>query len=58
MARETQEQQHLSEPLSGEDAERLVAYIEDPVAPAGHNEYLKQADEVHSQIKPRADADS
>jgi hypothetical protein len=55
MARDTKEQEQLSAPLAGEDAERLVAYIEQPAAPAGHNEYLHEADAAYSEIKPRAD---
>jgi hypothetical protein len=58
MARETQEQQHLSAPLTGDDAERFVAYIDEPVAPAGHNEYLREADDTHAQIQPRSDTGS
>ncbi|MEX2212469.1 MAG: hypothetical protein WD689_12005 [Gaiellaceae bacterium] len=46
----------ISEPLSGEDAERLVAYIEHPVVPEGHSEYLKRADETYGEIQPRANA--
>lgn len=47
-----------SEPLTGEDAERLVAYIEKPAMPEGHDEYLKKADETFSEIRPRPEASS
>ena len=43
----------ISEPLKGEDAERLVAYIEKPTMPEGHDEYLKKADQTFSEIRPR-----
>jgi hypothetical protein len=47
------EQEHLAEPLTGEDAERFVAYIENPSAPAGHNEYLLKADQTFGSVQPR-----
>jgi hypothetical protein len=34
----------LSEPLEGEDAQRLVDYIEHPTPPEGHAAYLDDAD--------------
>jgi hypothetical protein len=49
------EQERLAEPLTGDDAARFVAYIENPTVPAGHNEYLQAADEAHTEIQPRPD---
>lgn len=43
-------QERLAEPLSGEDAERLVAYIDNPNPPAGHNEFLQKADETYASV--------
>ena len=47
-----------SEPLTGEDAERLVAYVENPVKPEGHAEFIKRADETYAEIKERPDTAS
>ena len=47
-----------SEPLTGEDAERLIAYIEKPTMPEGHDEYLNKADQTFSEIRPRPDTSS
>jgi hypothetical protein len=47
------EQDRLAEPLTGDDAARFVVYIENPTVPAGHNEYLRQADEAHAEIQAR-----
>lgn len=43
----------ISEPLKGDDAERLVAYIEKPVVSAGHDEYLRGSDQTYTSIVPR-----
>jgi hypothetical protein len=43
----------ISEPLSGEDAERLVTYIEKPVLPEGHDQYLAEADKTYVSIRPK-----
>jgi hypothetical protein len=50
------DQERLAEPLSGDDAERLVAYIENPVAPEGHNDYLCQAEQVYGETQVRQSA--
>lgn len=42
-----------SEPLAGEDAERLVKYVENPEVPKRHDEFLRQADRTFESIKPR-----
>jgi hypothetical protein len=34
----------LSEELEGEDARRLLAYVDDPTPPEGHDEYLDKCD--------------
>jgi hypothetical protein len=47
-----------SEPLMGEDAERLVAYIEKPTMPEGHDEYLLKADQAFAEIRPRPETSS
>lgn len=47
-----------SEPLTGEDAERLVAYIENPTVQPGHDDYLRRADQTYSEITPRATRDA
>jgi hypothetical protein len=52
---QTQLQPIISEPLTGEDAERFVAYIEKPTPPSGHDAYLAEADRAFASIKPRQD---
>lgn len=42
----------ISEPMTGEDAERFVAYIEKPTPPSGHDAYLAEADRAFANIKP------
>lgn len=45
----------LSEPLEGDDARRLVEYIELPTPPEGHDEYLREADSVFARFNtPRS----
>lgn len=56
MAIQTPRDIQLSEPLEGEDAERLVAYIENPVPPAGHDEYVTRADQAFADVQPRGTA--
>jgi hypothetical protein len=47
-------QEHLAEPLAGEDAERFVSYIENPSTPEGHEQFLQQADQVYREIPARS----
>lgn len=46
---EKKEAPQLTEPLTGEDAERLVDYIENPSPPPGHSAFLAQAHEAFSK---------
>jgi len=47
-----------SEPLTGEDADRFVAYIDDPKMPVGHNEFLNESDRVYGELQQRSDTSS
>jgi len=43
----------IGQPLSGDDATNLVAYVDKPNASPGHDAYLKLADKVFATVAPR-----
>jgi hypothetical protein len=45
MALKVPKKSKLSAPLEGDDADRLVEYMDNPERPDGHSEYLKSADQ-------------
>jgi hypothetical protein len=57
VAIKTDQGQQTTTSLEGEDAQRLIEYMENPTPPEGHDEFLRKSDETFRELYSSDSAD-